>query len=114
VSSGSCDPCPGPTLDATDLATLGADVIGSTYAGANPNSYTLTRLHARYGKTITDDLVFRAVGDKGERVTPVHPANEPQFWESAYSLRPAHGCDSQSGHLAAPPARFAAGWPGRR
>jgi hypothetical protein len=25
--SGSCDPCPGPTLDGDDLATLGADVI---------------------------------------------------------------------------------------
>ena len=58
--SSSCDPCPGPTLDANDLATLGADVIGSTYKDAG-QWYTLTRLHARYGKDVKDDLVFRAV-----------------------------------------------------
>jgi hypothetical protein len=59
--SESCDPCPGPTLDGNDLATLGADVIGATYRDA-AGGYTLTRLHARYGKDIKDDLVFRAVG----------------------------------------------------
>ncbi len=59
--SGSCDPCPGPTLDPEDVATLGADVIGSTYKDTDGASYTLTRLHARYGKDIKDDLVFRAV-----------------------------------------------------
>ena len=59
--SGSCDPCPGPTLDPEDVATLGADVIGSTYKDADNASYTLTRLHARYGKDLKDDLVFRAV-----------------------------------------------------
>ncbi|MEZ4364261.1 MAG: DUF2330 domain-containing protein [Kofleriaceae bacterium] len=60
--SGSCDPCPGPTLAPDDLATLGADVIASTYQDANPYALTLTRLHARYGKDLSDDLVFRAVG----------------------------------------------------
>jgi uncharacterized protein (TIGR03382 family) len=59
--SGSCDPCPGPTLDPTDLATLGADVIASTYKDVDAAGYTLTRLHARYGKDVTNDLVFRAV-----------------------------------------------------
>ncbi len=59
--AGSCDPCPGPTLDGNDLATLGADVIGATYQGADPYSLTLTRLHARYGKEVKDDLVFKAV-----------------------------------------------------
>ena len=59
--SGSCDPCPGPTLDGNDLATLGADVIGATYQAADPYSLTLTRLHARYGKEVKDDLVFKAV-----------------------------------------------------
>ncbi len=59
--SSSCDPCPGPTLDGPDLATLGADVIGSTYQDADPYSLTLTRLHARYGKEVKDDLVFKAV-----------------------------------------------------
>jgi hypothetical protein len=59
--SGSCDPCPGPTLDGNDLMTLGADVLGNTYKDVQPYGFTLTRLHARYGKTIKDDLVFRAV-----------------------------------------------------
>ncbi|MEO6774210.1 MAG: DUF2330 domain-containing protein [Kofleriaceae bacterium] len=57
--AGSCDPCPGPTLDGNDLQTFGADVIGSKYQDAG--SYTLTRLHARYGKDVKSDLVFRAV-----------------------------------------------------
>ena len=59
--SGSCDPCPGPTLDPNDLATLGADVLGQSYKDVNMFGFTLTRLHARYGKDIKDDLVFRAV-----------------------------------------------------
>jgi MYXO-CTERM domain-containing protein len=59
--SGSCDPCPGPTLDQDDIATLGGDVIAKTYQGVDYYGYTLTRLHARYGKDIADDLVFRAV-----------------------------------------------------
>ena len=59
--SGSCDPCPGPTLDQNDLATLGADVISHTYKDVSPYGMTLTRLHARYGKEVKNDLVFRAV-----------------------------------------------------
>jgi len=59
--SGSCDPCPGPTLDGNDLMTLGADVLGNTYKDVQPYGFTLTRLHARYGKEVKDDLVFRAV-----------------------------------------------------
>ena len=55
----TCDPCPGPTLDWNDLATLGSDVIqqgGDVYY----NSFTLTRLHARYGaKDMKEDLVFK-------------------------------------------------------
>jgi hypothetical protein len=42
-------------------ATLGADVIGQHYKNVSPYSYTLTRLHARYGDSLHDDLVFRAV-----------------------------------------------------
>ena len=60
-SAASCDPCPGPTLDGDDLATLGADVLTSTYKDVNNYDFTLTRLHARYGKDLHDDLVFRAV-----------------------------------------------------
>jgi hypothetical protein len=58
-ATSSCDPCPGPTLDESDLATFGADVLGARYA--NANNFTLTRLHARYGKELGSDLVFRAV-----------------------------------------------------
>ncbi len=51
----TCDPCPGPTLDGSDLATLGTDVIGD---GAG---MVLTRLHARYGAAdMKEDLVFRS------------------------------------------------------
>jgi len=53
--SGSCDPCPGPTLSGNDIATLGGDLLGDT----SPMSWTLTRLHARYTReTLGEDLVF--------------------------------------------------------
>jgi hypothetical protein len=32
-SSGACDPCPSPPLDAADLATLGEDVVGGNDGG---------------------------------------------------------------------------------
>ncbi len=57
--ASSCDPCPGPTLDGNDLQTFGGDVLGARYRDVN--GYTLTRLHARYGKEVKDDLSFRAV-----------------------------------------------------
>jgi MYXO-CTERM domain-containing protein len=60
-TSSSCDPCPGPTLDPNDVATLGGDVIASTYKNIETSRFNLTRLHARYGKEVTSDLVFRAV-----------------------------------------------------
>jgi hypothetical protein len=65
-SPSSCDPCPGPTLDATDLLTLGGDVT----AGTNAPALTLTRLHYRYDRSgLRDDLVFRpalpAIGGGG-------------------------------------------------
>jgi MYXO-CTERM domain-containing protein len=54
--ASTCDPCPGPTLDSDDFATLGADVLGADSYG-----FVLTRLHARYRKDqAPDDLVFRA------------------------------------------------------
>jgi MYXO-CTERM domain-containing protein len=63
--ASTCDPCPGPTLDAGDFATLGADVLGDAKdrrpdRGARGYDLVLTRLHARYGKAISDDLRFRA------------------------------------------------------
>jgi MYXO-CTERM domain-containing protein len=69
--ASSCDPCPGPTLDYADFQTLGADVLkpsnedleegrmgkgGRRWGGGG---FTLTRLHARYGKDLKDDLVFK-------------------------------------------------------
>jgi len=60
-TSSGCDPCPGPTLDPNDIATLGGDVIASSYKNIDTSGYNLTRLHARYGKEVTSDLVFRAV-----------------------------------------------------
>ena len=87
----TCDPCPGPALNANDFMTLGADVLDGNQIAAPPspapspakgaparpmppppppgkrrmprsfgNDFVLTRLHARYGKDITNDLVFRA------------------------------------------------------
>jgi MYXO-CTERM domain-containing protein len=59
----SCDPCPGPQLDYHDLATLGSDVLGGAKGKVEPYQgydFVFTRLHARYGTSITDDLVFKA------------------------------------------------------
>ena len=60
--ASTCDPCPGPNLDGSDFQTLGADVLAGA-KGQPPQPYqgwdfVLTRLHARYGKDITDDLTF--------------------------------------------------------
>jgi hypothetical protein len=63
----TCDPCPGPPLDRKELQLLGADVL---HEGQEPNErkgwsreFTLTRLHARYGKeSLGEDLVFGKAG----------------------------------------------------
>jgi hypothetical protein len=55
----SCDPCPEPALDPSELLTLGSDVLGGQ--GGAPSGFVLTRLHARYAKDgINEDLVFKA------------------------------------------------------
>ncbi len=74
----SCDPCPVPPLQPSDLATLGDDQFkgqelkpgqiappqppmggGGGYYG-DFASYVLTRLHTRYNKTsLSEDLIFR-------------------------------------------------------
>jgi MYXO-CTERM domain-containing protein len=62
-AASTCDPCPGPNLGPEDFATLGADVLQGTTAKPEPYQgwdMVLTRLHARYGKTVTEDLVFKA------------------------------------------------------
>jgi len=63
--ASNCDPCPGPVIAMDELATLGLDVLGGDKGAAAPfsgdaMSMVLTRLHARYGKTVTEDLVFKA------------------------------------------------------
>ena len=55
--AATCDPCPGPTLAGADFEVLGADVAGKDL---ERRGFVLTRLHARYGKEVSDDLVFRA------------------------------------------------------
>ncbi|MEO6774946.1 MAG: DUF2330 domain-containing protein [Kofleriaceae bacterium] len=91
-AAGSCDPCPGPTLGASDFATLGADVMKENLG----YRYVLTRLHARYGKDIKDDLVFKAVppivggreiqGATGQLETAAQPASTNNF-QGRYAIR---------------------------
>ncbi len=59
----TCDPCPGPALGFREFQTLGADVLSGAREKPTPYGnadFVLTRLHARYGKTVTDDLRFKA------------------------------------------------------
>jgi hypothetical protein len=59
-ASTSCDPCPGPTLDPSDIQTFGGDVLPDGGRRGASGDYVLTRLHARYTKqTLGEDLVFR-------------------------------------------------------
>ncbi|MFO0646833.1 MAG: DUF2330 domain-containing protein [Polyangiales bacterium] len=63
-STNSCDPCPTPPLEQSDLATLGADVLGQGRPGFDQSYHvynmTVTRMHTRYSRaTLTEDLVFR-------------------------------------------------------
>ena len=65
-----CDPCPPPpegatgNLDELDLAALGNDIVAGELDPNEPwFGWTLTRLHARYGKTGVDaDLAFTLKG----------------------------------------------------
>ena len=91
-AAGSCDPCPGPTLGPADFATLGADVTKENLG----YGYVLTRLHARYGKDIKDDLVFKAaqpiVGGReiktatGQLDSDAKPASMNNF-QGRYAIR---------------------------
>jgi uncharacterized protein (TIGR03382 family) len=58
--ASTCDPCPGPQLGPADFQTLGADVLGAADLGYRGSEFVLTRLHARYGKDLKDDLIFKA------------------------------------------------------
>jgi len=118
--AATCDPCPGPTLNAGDFMTLGADVIdpGQQIAappaqspGGRPgpgmpirrrvpggwgNDFVLTRLHARYGRDLKDDLVFSAappivggrefVRDGGKLEEGAQPSSVNNF-QARYAIR---------------------------
>ena len=87
----NCDPCPGPNLDYHDLATLGTDIVGDS------GDWTMTRLHARYGKSdIPNDLVFAAAtpivggreirGPSGELEHGASPSDFNNF-QGRYAIR---------------------------
>jgi MYXO-CTERM domain-containing protein len=77
-AADSCDPCPTPPLEVSDLMTLGVDAIvpatppppggGAPILAPPPpppwqlaQGFVITRLHARYSKdALGDDLFFRA------------------------------------------------------
>ena len=117
----TCDPCPGPTLNANDFMTLGADVLEPSQqiagspppppAGGRPRpmppgarrvpmgwgmDFVLTRLHARYGRDLKDDLVFRAappivggrefVRDGGKLEEGAQPSGVNNF-QGRYAIR---------------------------
>jgi len=78
----SCDPCPTPPLDQSELQTLGADVLEQT------GNFTLTRLHYRYDREgLEEDLVFReapsVVGGRG-MPTREGELGEKEASESSY------------------------------
>ncbi|MGE5187141.1 MAG: DUF2330 domain-containing protein [Acidobacteriota bacterium] len=93
--ASSCDPCPGPTLDPNELLTLGADVLAGPRG--QPQRYdsgdlVLTRLHARYGKDLANDLVFeQAKAITGGRETPelAHGAQPSDYnnFQARYAIR---------------------------
>ncbi len=95
-SASTCDPCPGPALSAQDIATLGGDALpGGAFS---PWGFTLTRLHARYGKeNLGEDLVFRAApaiaggrewinGKDGKLEVGAQPSSYDNF-QGRYAIR---------------------------
>ena len=103
--AGSCDPCPEPPLEPSELATLGADALPAVQdavkSGEVPPDFasnlTLTRLHVRYGKdALGEDLVFRAAppieggrgvpGQNGELPRGVQQAGSNNF-QGRYVIR---------------------------
>jgi len=90
--SGSCDPCPTPPLEPSELHTLGAG------REASEESWVVTRLHTRYDKqTLNEDLVFRAarpaLGGRAERedfggpVKATVRSDETNSFQGRYILR---------------------------
>ena len=96
----TCDPCPGPTLDPSEFAILGADVLGGPREKPEPYGnadFVLTRLHARYGKDLKDDLVFKqAPPIVGGREIPIaggsleqgaQPSGHGNNFQARYAIR---------------------------
>ena len=87
--TGSCDPCPSPPLEASELAVLGADVLGQEAMSGN---FVLTRLHTRYDKqTLSEDLVFKTAppmigGREGENRTRID-RNDANNFQGRYIIR---------------------------
>ncbi len=95
--AGNCDPCPGPTLAPDELMTLGADVLAGSGQQSPIYDLVVTRLRARYGKDIKDDIAFKAAGaieggrEYGNRHDPEldHDASPAQFnnFQGRYAIR---------------------------
>ena len=87
--TGSCDPCPTPPLEPSELAVLGADVLGEE---AQSGNFVLTRLHTRYDKqTLSEDLVFKTAppmigGREGENKTRIAREDVNNF-QGRYIIR---------------------------
>jgi hypothetical protein len=104
--ASSCDPCPTPALDPSELAVLGADVLAAPAKPAGKgrrvpppifSSFVLTRLHARYSKDgINEDLVFKtahaiaggreSIGDGGKLEERAVNADTNNF-QGRYAIR---------------------------
>jgi hypothetical protein len=94
-ASSTCDPCPGPTMDEQELASLGGDVLPSKDQGFY--DFVVTRLHARYTKdALGEDLVFKTagpivggrevMGPDGRLETGAHPDSYNNF-QGRYAIR---------------------------
>jgi MYXO-CTERM domain-containing protein len=134
-TAGSCDPCPEPPLEPSEVAALGADVLpavaGAVASGEVPPDFaqnlTLTRLHVRYGKDVLgEDLVFRAAspieggrgvpGPKGELPRGASASSFNNF-QGRYVIRhpwtgPVTCADPQRGIWGEPWQQVAGGSPG--
>ncbi|HMY22034.1 MAG TPA: DUF2330 domain-containing protein, partial [Polyangium sp.] len=129
-SAGSCDPCPEPPLNVSDLATLGVDALPG-YEGAKEappeiaNAFTLTRLHARYdANALGEDLVFRAApgimggngipDPEGKMTRGAQPAGYNMFQGRYVMLHPWEGevkCEHPQRGLWGGPIKEVAGPP---
>src|SRR5262249_38307032 len=101
----SCDPCPTPPLNPSEIATLGGDVVFGmgaqqeqqpAFRGRRPGGFMrmiLTRLHTRYDKqTLSDDLVFKEAppmmgGREGVQQTVVGQGAYANNFQARYIIR---------------------------